>query len=153
MTTTSAQRGTETIKIPTALHIPVAVLAQMPEKLRLLGSAIKVTSATINGSRDDFRHAHDKVRSAYNDANGTANCIVNAIEQLNTSDCQEMEGVVKAANAARNLTSALYKVSGNIHNDDCFKTTFNDLATVEATVAALGECGDEIRATVRKFGY
>jgi ABC-type transporter Mla subunit MlaD len=151
--TTKARRTTKSTKVPAALHIPLAVLAQMPEKLRLLGETIKAASKTIKGTNEEFRAAHNKVRSAYDDANGTANCVVNSLEQLGELVTAELSAVVKGARAARNLTGAIYKVSSNIHNDDCFKRTFDDLVTVEATVAALNGCGDEIRAAIRKFGY
>lgn len=153
MTTKNTDReGTKTVKIPTAMHIPVSVLAQMPEKLRVLGETMKVASKAIK--KDDFRSVHQKARDAYNDANGTANCIVNAIDALNhCSEVNLLEDVIQSAKNAQALTSSIYKVCGNIHNDDCFKTTFNDVGTLEAVVSALNECGDEIRATVRKFGY
>ncbi len=150
MTKTTPPTVTE---LPAALHIPVSVLAQMPEKLRLLGVTIRACSKVVGASRDKFREGHEPVREAYNDANGTANCIVNAIAELSAQESPEMAPVIKSARAAQALTSSIYKVCGNIHNDDCFKTTFGDVATVNATVNALGACGDEIRETLRKFGY
>lgn len=140
------------VELPAALHIPVSVLAQMPEKLRLLGETIKACSKCVGAGYQEFRDAHNPVRKAYDDANGTANCIVNAIAELGAGK-SDLEDVVSAAQSAKRLTSAIYKVCGNIHNDDCFKTTFNDASTVNATVAALGACGDEIRQTLRRYGY
>ena len=140
-------------ELPIALHIPVSVLSQMPEKLRLLGVTINACSKVIGGSPHEFRATHNPVREAYDDANGTANCIVNAIGELSALDNADMKTIVAAANSAKRLTSAVYKVCGNIHNDGCFKTTFADVATVNATVAALNACGDEIRAALRQFGY
>lgn len=140
------------VELPAALHIPVSVLAQMPEKLRVLGQSIKNCSNYVGAGYQEFRDAHSPVRKAYDDANGTANCIVNAIAEL-AGDSEELKDVVAAAHSAKRLTSAIYKVCGNIHNDDCFKTTFADVDTVNATVAALGACGDEIRQTLRRYGY
>lgn len=140
-------------ELPAALHIPVSVLAQMPEKLRKLGVTIQACSKVVGAPREKFRENHEPVRAAYDDANGTANCIVNAIAELSALESPELASVVASARSARALTSSIYKVCGNIHNDDCFKTTFGDVATVNATVNALGACGDEIRETLRKFGY
>ena len=153
MTTKNTDReGTKTVKIPTAMHIPVSVLAQMPEKLRVLGETMKAASKAIK--KDDFRSVHEKARDAFDDANDTANCIVNTIDVLSQRlDVSLLDDVVKSAKFAQAMTSSIYKVCGNIHNDGCFKKTFNDVGTMEAVVSALNECGDEIRATVRKFGY
>jgi hypothetical protein len=141
------------VELPVALHIPVSVLAQMPEKLRVLAQAVKTCSKVVGGSCDAFREAHKPVREAYSDANGTANCIVNAFNELVALNGDQVKVVVTAAKSAKQLTSAIYNVCGNIHNDDCFKTTFHDKATVDATVTALNACGDEIRAALRQFGY
>jgi hypothetical protein len=154
MTTTStARRSTKPTKLPAALRIPVAVLAQMPEKLRLLGETLRAASKTIKGSDEDFSQAYDKVSHAFVDANDTANCIVEAFAQLGELATEDLSCVVKAANAAHNLTSAIYKVCGNIYSDDCFKNTFDDEATVKATIAALSDCSGEIRAMVRRYSY
>ncbi len=153
MTKTKTTTPPTIVALPPALHIPVSILAQMPEKLRMLGVTIQACSKVVDGSYEEFREAHKPVRTAYDDANGTANCIVNAIGELSAVVTPEITDAITSARSARALTNAIYKACGNIHNDDCFKTTFGDLATVNATVNALGACGDEIRESLRKFGY
>lgn len=146
--------GTKTVKIPTALHIPVSVLAQMPEKLRILAETMKAASKAIKADDSAFRQAHSKARTAFDDANGTANNICNSFDTLEKRlETDLIADAIKSAVMARSLTSAIYKVSGNFHNTECFQTTFEDVATLDAIVSALNECGDEIRAAVRKFGY
>ncbi|MDP3506884.1 MAG: hypothetical protein Q8T09_02750 [Candidatus Melainabacteria bacterium] len=141
------------VELPIAMHIPVSVLAQMPEKLRLLAAAIKACSKSIDGDDDEFDKAHCSVSRDYYNANSAAKRIIDAITELSALKSEEITDILAAANSAKQLTGAIHKICGNIHNDDCFMTTFNDTATVNATVAALNHCGDEIRTAIRKFGY
>lgn len=147
----STAKSTRAPKIDPALRIPLTVLAAIPEKLRTLGETMKVAAAASDA---EFRKPHNAVREAYDDANGSSNNAVNAfgvLQYLVTN--KHLTAVVDAARDAQALTSAIYKSSGNIHNDDCFKRTFRDVATLEATLAALRDCGDKIRAAVKVFGY
>lgn len=152
--TTSTRRRSGRAKAPLALRIPLTVLATMPEKLRILAETLKVAAAACGSSSEDFRKAHDPVRNAFDEANSTANCAVNSFGELayliNTTPLQEAKN---AAKIARALTSAIYKAAGNIHNNDAFKGMFSDVATLDATVAALHDCGDQVRTAVRPFGY
>ncbi len=148
---TITTRRNRRAKVHSSVRIPLSVLASLPEKLRVLAESIKIAS----GCRpDDFKMRHTATRTAYDDANGSANNAVNSfgvLESLITT--APVKAAVQMAREAQSLTSAIYKATGNIHNDDNFRDTFKDQATVDATVTALHECGDAIRAIVRPFGY
>jgi hypothetical protein len=152
--TTTARRSTANVEAPTALRIPLSVLATLPEKLRTLAETIKIAAKLCDADYETFRNVHGPASKAYTAANGTANCAVNSFAKLNhLVNTLELQAADNQARAAAALTSAIYNSSGNIHNDDCFKATYKDAATVEATIAALHECGDNIRAALRPFGY
>lgn len=142
-------------KTASALFIPLAVLASIPERLRVLAETIKICAAHTDAGYDQFRvHYFLPVRDAFESANGAANQAVNAFAVLETLAVSKSEkGAVEAALEAQALTTAIYKASGNIHNDSLFKATFSDASTTDATVKALYDCADKIRAAVAPFGY
>lgn len=152
MSTTTTRRRTP--KTAPALHIPLSVLASIPERLRVLAETLKICAQATNAEHKEFRAKHEPVRKAYNDANGSANNAVNSFAALALHvKFKSEKDAMEAAQEAQALTSAIYKASGNIHNDDAFKSTFGDAATTQATLTALADCADRIRAAVSPFGY
>jgi hypothetical protein len=152
----------ETIKLPSALHLPVRVLAQLPEKLTELGIAIAGSASLIPRSQEEeeriasFTKAHTSVAVAYDDANDTAKGIVDALSEITgtvTGTVVIAEEIYQAATSAKTLTSVIGKVCVDIHQAQRFRSIFSDQGTVNATVAALCAHAEEISTTLKKFVY
>jgi len=140
-----------TVDATPAQRIPLAVLATLPEKLRLLAEA---TKDAASASSKDFDAMHMAARRAFDAASSAANCSVNTFDELSALvEKQEVRDAWTEANRAQRLITAIYKAAGNFHGSHCFKTTFGVPTTLDATVAALHECANTVTVVVRPFGY
>lgn len=139
-------------EVHAALEIPLALLATMPERIRVFAETLRIASKAINTG--EFSDQHRGLRDAYDNANDKANHIVNAFDALSclVDGNEEVDAAIAAASSVKNLLTAIYKASGNIHNDGCFQRTFSDAAVLDATMNALRVCADEIREALAPVG-
>ncbi|MBA4234006.1 MAG: hypothetical protein C0465_25880 [Ralstonia sp.] len=141
------------VNVYVSTHIPLSVLAQMPEQLRVLGEAIRHSSEAMSEGYITSVKAYGLAVSAYVDANNTLNGIFDALVELELENSEPLKDVFSALRSARRLMGAIHKICGNFQDSRRFMVAFASQATVDATVGALTNCGNEIRLSVGKFGY
>lgn len=147
----SARRAKCKFNVDPFVLVAASVLAQLPEKMRVLADAIRAASAAIG--TDKFNGAHDQAKEAYSTVNNLANHSWNALDPVIVRGDPETVLLERICLGTQKRVEAIYKATGNFFNRNNFEETFSDIGTVEAVADALAECGDEIRTIVRKYGF
>ncbi len=146
------------VELSVNLHIPVSVLARVPEKLRLVREAIRVFFKGGLAHSQENDPAFTTIVLAIEDASYCRKCIIKTATALDsdvgrfTFSRQKAE-ILRAANSARQVLESIDSICGNFRYYPAFKETFEDAATVCAVVNALDASREEIRSVLSAYGY